>query len=111
MNSVFRQHQLLRCQTIEQCLILDADVHKEGKPHADKGEEVGKQVLIVRILYTDDPYESVILLSYWENRMMSTPALIREHPLRKSPREGVTTMGTHGTEGVKVNKDTPFKYY
>jgi len=44
--NVFRQHQLLNCQTIEQCLILDANVHKEGKPHADKKEEVGKQVFI-----------------------------------------------------------------
>jgi len=39
--------------------------------------------------------------------------VLREHPLRTSPREwdGVTTMGTYGTgEGVKVNKDVPFKY-
>ncbi len=43
---IFRQHQLLRCQAIEQCLILDADVHKEGKPHADKGEEVGNRYLL-----------------------------------------------------------------
>ena len=61
MNSVFRQHKLLRCQTIKQCLILDADVHKEGKPHADKGEVAGKQVFI-----TDDPYEGVVLLSSCE---------------------------------------------
>ena len=35
-----------------------------------------------------------------------------EHPLRTSPREGegVTTMGTQGVGGVKVNKDVPFKY-
>jgi len=76
MNSAFRQHQLLCCQTIEQCLILDADVHKEGQPHADKGEEVGKQVFIADVLYTDDPYIGVILLSSCEQRMMSTPALI-----------------------------------
>src|SRR6218665_476487 len=62
MNSIFRQHQLLRCQTIQQCLILDADVHKEGKPHADKGEDVGKQVFIADVLFTDNPYEGVILL-------------------------------------------------
>jgi len=68
MNSVFRQHQLLRCQTIEQCLILDADVHKEGKPHADKGEEVGKQVFIADVQYTDDPYEGMILLSSCEKK-------------------------------------------
>jgi len=50
MNSVFRQRQLLRCQTIEQSLILDADVHKERKPHADKGEDVGQQVFIADVL-------------------------------------------------------------
>jgi len=44
MNSVFRQHQLLRCQTIGQCLILDADVREECKSRAYKGEEVGKHV-------------------------------------------------------------------
>ena len=68
MNSVFRQRQLLRYQTIEQCLILESDVHKKGKPHADKGEEVGKQVFIADVLYTDDPYEGVILLSPCEKK-------------------------------------------
>jgi len=66
MNSVFRQHQLLRSQTIEQCLIRDANVHKEGKSHADKGEELGKQAFISDVLYTNDPYESVILFNSWE---------------------------------------------
>src|SRR6218665_2364606 len=58
MNSVFKQSQLLHCHTIEQCLILDADVHKgvsntrcgrpqESKTHAGKGEEVGKQVFLM----------------------------------------------------------------
>src|SRR6218665_934295 len=78
MNSVFIQRQLLRCQTIEQCLILDADVHKEGKPHADKGEEVGKQVFIADVLFTDDPYEGLILLIHVvpvRKRMMNTHAL------------------------------------
>src|SRR6218665_2396252 len=39
MRSIFSEHQLLRCQIIEQCLMLDADVLKGvgGKPHADKG--------------------------------------------------------------------------
>jgi len=59
-------------------VLLDADAHDEGIPHADKGEEVGKQVFIADVLYTctDDPYEGVILLSSCEKRMMSTPALI-----------------------------------
>ena len=65
MNSVFRQHHLLHCQTIiDQCLILDSDVHKLVKPHADKGE----QVFIADVLYTDDPYEGVILLSCCEKK-------------------------------------------
>jgi len=72
MNSVFKQSQLLHCHTIEQCLILDADVHKgvsntrcgrpqESKTHAGKGEEVGKQVFLLTS-FTDDPYEGVIFL-------------------------------------------------
>ena len=35
---------------------------------------------------------------------------IGEHPLRTSPREGEKGVTTVGTEGVKVNKDVPFKY-
>ena len=56
---------------------IDADVHKDGKPHADKGEDVGKQVFIADVLFTDDPYEGVILLMvHLRKRMMYTPVLI-----------------------------------
>ena len=68
MNSIFRQHQLLYCQTIEQCIALDADVHKECKPHVDKAEEVGTEAFIADVLYTDDLYEGVILLSSCEKK-------------------------------------------
>ena len=34
----------------------------------DKGEEVGKQVFIADVLFTDDPYEGVILLSSSEKK-------------------------------------------
>jgi len=43
----------------------------------NKGEEVGKQVCIADVLFTDDPYEGVILLIVpVRKRMMNTPALI-----------------------------------
>ena len=36
-SSVFLEHRLLHCQTIEQCLMLNAYVRKgRGKPHAEK---------------------------------------------------------------------------
>jgi len=40
---------------------------QEGKPHATKGEEVGKQVFCGRPLWTI-PYEGVILLSSCEKK-------------------------------------------
>ena len=52
MSSVFLEHQLLHCQTIEQCMMLNADVRKgEGVDQMRTGVGVGKGVFLADVLY------------------------------------------------------------
>ncbi len=56
---------------------MQTSMHKEGKPHVDKGDEVGKQICIADVLFTDNPCEGLILLIVpVKKRMKNTPALI-----------------------------------
>src|SRR6218665_1033580 len=67
MSSVFLEHQLLHCQTIEQCLMLNAYVRKgRGKPHAEKsGQWLRKRYLYVDVLYGRPPKEKCVNEGSW----------------------------------------------
>ena len=59
MSSIFRAQQLLYCQTIEQCLRLDADVHKGWEGWRGKPQTRGRKTGILGMSFKDDPQASL----------------------------------------------------
>jgi|SRR6218665_598746 len=64
--------QLLRCQTKEQCLVLDADVRKRGtdKPHADKsGQGTYTNRYFLHTFFVDHPKKGAGAILYKSSTM------------------------------------------
>src|SRR6218665_806046 len=92
MSNVFCQHQLLRCQTIGQCMMLNADVRKRGKVllvkcgHLRTGGGVMKSGHFLRTSFMDDPLMNALYVIFLCARALLVTR-IRGHPFMTSTKK------------------------